>query len=200
MDGKEGMFPEAYVERIDVDHQLTSLTKMTFQAKVLYDFEPRDEGELTAKKGDIIRISNSDVGQGWWFGVSLDGKESMFPEAYAERIDSANRVTKVEGIDSSKLQNFELNNIVDEINNLQSIEATMEETKKTLKDKHRTELNEILDKQTQEITDFEKECNAKLKKKEASQNELQVRLDRFAHYLSIVLHQIYQNVLFAWRR
>jgi hypothetical protein len=62
---------------------------MTFQAKVLYDFESVGEGELSVKAGDIVTITNSDVGQGWLFGVGVDGKEGVGPEAYMERIDAA---------------------------------------------------------------------------------------------------------------
>ena len=61
---------------------------MTFQAKVLYDFESVGEGELSVKAGDIVTITNPDVGQGWWFGVGVDGKEGVIPEAYVERMDA----------------------------------------------------------------------------------------------------------------
>ena len=62
---------------------------MTFQAKVLYDFESVGEGELSVKTGDIVTITDPDVGQGWWFGVGVDGKEGVIPEAYMERIDAS---------------------------------------------------------------------------------------------------------------
>ena len=59
---------------------------MTFQAKVLYDFESVGEGELSVRVGDIVTITNPGVGQGWWFGVGVDGKEGVVPEAYVERV------------------------------------------------------------------------------------------------------------------
>jgi len=62
---------------------------MTFQAKVLYDFEAVGEGELSVRVGDIVTITNPEVGQGWWFGVGVDGKEGVVPEAYVERVDNA---------------------------------------------------------------------------------------------------------------
>ena len=62
---------------------------MTFQAKVLYDFEAVGEGELSVRVGDIVTITNPGVGQGWWFGVGVDGKEGVVPEAYVERVDNA---------------------------------------------------------------------------------------------------------------
>lgn len=62
---------------------------MAFQAKVLYDFEAVGEGELSVRVGDIVTITNPDVGQGWWFGVGVDGKEGVVPEAYVERIGVA---------------------------------------------------------------------------------------------------------------
>jgi len=62
---------------------------MTFQAKVLYDFESVGEGELSVKVGDIITVTDPEVGQGWWFGAGVDGKEGVVPEAYVEKIESA---------------------------------------------------------------------------------------------------------------
>ena len=41
---------------------------MTFQAKVSYDFESVGDGELSVKAGDIVTITNSDVGQGLELG------------------------------------------------------------------------------------------------------------------------------------
>eukprot|EP00092_Neocalanus_flemingeri_P075895 GFUD01094088.1.p1 GENE.GFUD01094088.1~~GFUD01094088.1.p1 ORF type:complete len:536 (+),score=138.48 GFUD01094088.1:167-1774(+) len=65
---------------------------MTFQAKVIYEFEAVGEGELTVRVGDIVTVTNTDVGQGWLFGVGVDGKEGIVPEAYVERIPDASYV------------------------------------------------------------------------------------------------------------
>eukprot|EP00092_Neocalanus_flemingeri_P021416 GFUD01023219.1.p1 GENE.GFUD01023219.1~~GFUD01023219.1.p1 ORF type:complete len:563 (-),score=160.59 GFUD01023219.1:67-1755(-) len=62
---------------------------MTFQAKVLYDFQSVGEGELSIRVGDIVTITNPDVGEGWWFGTGVDGMEGVVPEAYVERVEAS---------------------------------------------------------------------------------------------------------------
>ena len=81
---------------------------MTFQAKVLYDFEAVGEGELSVRVGDIVTITDPGVGQGWWFGVGVDGKEGVVPEAYVEKLDipvtdtrRASDITQAEIVKSS---------------------------------------------------------------------------------------------------
>lgn len=59
---------------------------MTFQAKVIYDFEAVGDGELTIRVGDIVTVTNNEVGQGWWMASGVDGKEGIIPEAYVERV------------------------------------------------------------------------------------------------------------------
>jgi len=58
---------------------------MSFEAKVLYDFEAVGEGELTIRIGDVIKVTDSNVGQGWWM-ASNAGNEGIIPEAYVERM------------------------------------------------------------------------------------------------------------------
>eukprot|EP00091_Calanus_sinicus_P025503 TRINITY_DN9767_c0_g1_i1.p1 TRINITY_DN9767_c0_g1~~TRINITY_DN9767_c0_g1_i1.p1 ORF type:complete len:145 (-),score=29.03 TRINITY_DN9767_c0_g1_i1:161-595(-) len=62
---------------------------MTFQAKVIYDFEAVGDGELTVRAGDIVTITNNNVGQGWLYGVGVDGREGIVPEGYLEKIRDA---------------------------------------------------------------------------------------------------------------
>ena len=59
---------------------------MTYQAKVIYDFEAVADGELTVKTGDIITVASADVGEGWIFTTGVFGKEGIVPEAYVERV------------------------------------------------------------------------------------------------------------------
>jgi len=69
---------------------------MTFQAKALYDFAAVGEGELNVKVGDVVTVTDPNVGQGWWFGVGVDGKEGVFPEAYVERVAVSGHASQVE--------------------------------------------------------------------------------------------------------
>lgn len=63
-------------------------SEMSFQARALYDFESVGEGELGVKVGDVITVTDTSVGQGWWFGKAGDGREGVVPEAYLERLDT----------------------------------------------------------------------------------------------------------------
>ena len=59
---------------------------MAFQANVLYDFHAEGTDELTVIAGDILTVTNTEVGQGWVFGVLSDGREGIVPEGYIERV------------------------------------------------------------------------------------------------------------------
>ena len=59
------------------------------QARALYDFEARpDSGELSLREGDILTVTNKNVGDGWWEGSNSRGQTGFFPEAYIEVMKS----------------------------------------------------------------------------------------------------------------
>lgn len=49
--------------------------------RALYDFEPQGPGEIRLQVGDIIEVTNKNIGKGWWEG-KLNGKLGQFPENY----------------------------------------------------------------------------------------------------------------------
>lgn len=56
-----------------------------FQVQALYDFEAQPgTGELTLTTGDILTVTRTDVGEGWWEGTNTRGESGLFPEAYVE--------------------------------------------------------------------------------------------------------------------
>ena len=58
-----------------------------FQVQALYDFEAQPgTGELTLTTGDILTVTRTDVGEGWWEGTNTKGESGLFPEAYVEVI------------------------------------------------------------------------------------------------------------------
>ena len=59
---------------------------MAFEARAVYDFESVGEGELGVKVGDVITVTDTSLGQGWWMARSADGREVVVPEAYLERL------------------------------------------------------------------------------------------------------------------
>lgn len=60
----------------------------TFKVKVLYDFngEP-NTAEMTVKAGEILTVTRTDVGEGWWEGLNSQGVSGLFPEAYVESLN-----------------------------------------------------------------------------------------------------------------
>lgn len=60
-----------------------------FQAKALYDFhgEP-NTAEMTISAGELLTVTRTDVGEGWWEGLNSQGKSGLFPEAYVEKLTS----------------------------------------------------------------------------------------------------------------
>jgi len=65
---------------------------MAYQARVLYDFQAVSPGELGVSEGDIVTVTNPDVGQGWVQAICKNGSEGVVPEAYIEKIGEATGV------------------------------------------------------------------------------------------------------------
>jgi sorting nexin-9/18/33 len=56
-------------------------------AKVLYEFSAEaNSGEITIREGELITVTRTDIGEGWWEGTSCRGETGLFPEAYVEEI------------------------------------------------------------------------------------------------------------------
>lgn len=57
------------------------------KVKVLYDFsgEP-NSAELTVTSGEVLVVTNTNVGEGWWEGTNAQGQRGLFPAAYVEAI------------------------------------------------------------------------------------------------------------------
>lgn len=55
------------------------------RVKALYDFrgEP-NTSELSMETGEVLNITRTDVGEGWWEGTNSAGKTGLFPAAYVE--------------------------------------------------------------------------------------------------------------------
>lgn len=58
------------------------------KVRVLYDFEgDTPSGELVVYTDEILTVTRTDVGDGWWEGISPNGARGLFPEAYVELVD-----------------------------------------------------------------------------------------------------------------
>ena len=58
------------------------------RVKVLYDFAADPEfGELPVTTGEILTVTNKDVGEGWWYGTNVNGEAGIFPMDYVKAYD-----------------------------------------------------------------------------------------------------------------
>ncbi|KAH8361532.1 hypothetical protein KR084_007179 [Drosophila pseudotakahashii] len=63
---------------------------MTSYVRAMYDFsgEP-GSSELSIATGDVLSVTRSDVGEGWWEGKNARGQIGLFPAAYVEVMSAA---------------------------------------------------------------------------------------------------------------
>lgn len=63
----------------------------TFKARVLYDFQgEQGTAEMSISAGEMLTVTRTDVGEGWWEGLNSKGQSGLFPEAYVERVTTSN--------------------------------------------------------------------------------------------------------------
>ncbi|KAF9096233.1 hypothetical protein BGX23_011727 [Mortierella sp. AD031] len=69
---------------------LPAREKQCRQVRALYNFDATAEGELSLRKGDIVRIIE-EIDEGWWEGELIDPNggryEGMFPSNYVEEFE-----------------------------------------------------------------------------------------------------------------
>ena len=62
------------------------------KVRVLYDFSAEPgSSEMSITGGEILTVTNTNVGDGWWEGQNVSGQRGLFPAAYVEAI-SANEL------------------------------------------------------------------------------------------------------------
>jgi len=62
---------------------------MSYEARVIYDFDSVSSEELGVKEGDSVTVVDAGIGQGWVMARARDGREGVVPEAYLERAAEA---------------------------------------------------------------------------------------------------------------
>ena len=65
------------------------LVNMSYEARVIYDFDSVSSEELGVKEGDTVTVVDAGIGQGWVMARARDGREGVVPEAYLERTAEA---------------------------------------------------------------------------------------------------------------
>ncbi len=56
------------------------------RVQALYDYTAKFDGELTFKKGDIIMVTNKNIGSAAWWEGTINGKVGQFPKSYVREI------------------------------------------------------------------------------------------------------------------
>jgi len=63
---------------------------MVRQVRVLYDFNAEPgTGELSIREGELLQVTKTTVGEGWWEGTNQRGETGLFPEAYVEALEDS---------------------------------------------------------------------------------------------------------------
>jgi hypothetical protein len=69
---------------------------MTCRAIALFDFVGNEEAEeLSFKAGDMLHVTQSDLGDGWWEGRTASGQLGVFPELYVQLLEVCSRTLVV---------------------------------------------------------------------------------------------------------
>ncbi|KAJ1973933.1 Protein BZZ1 [Dimargaris verticillata] len=79
--GRQGLVPLNYVEIMTA----TDMAQAMPEARVLYNFTARDASELTLHVGDLVKVTNDRIYEGWMEGI-LRGKTGQFPADYVQKI------------------------------------------------------------------------------------------------------------------
>ncbi|XP_031572119.1 sorting nexin lst-4-like [Actinia tenebrosa] len=58
------------------------------KVRVLYDFDGDPaSGELIISTDEVLLVTSTDVGEGWWEGTNSSGTRGLFPQAYVEFLE-----------------------------------------------------------------------------------------------------------------
>ena len=112
----------------------------------------------------ILKLSNT---------RSNDNVHNVGPESAGVSRAGTSRLNHIENTATPRLDTSRLNQIVKELENIQTFESSMDATRKALNENHKSEINRIMEKQKQESNDFENNCAIKIKRKKELVDELQ---------------------------
>ncbi|GAA94771.1 uncharacterized protein L969DRAFT_97264 [Mixia osmundae IAM 14324] len=75
---------DPYANQTNSNAPATEIRTAPTRVRALYDFEPAQEGEMALKKGDIVRVLDSNYEE-WWKG-ECRGRIGIFPISYVESL------------------------------------------------------------------------------------------------------------------
>lgn len=74
---------------------------------MLYAFEGiQENNELILNEGDIVTITDADVGEGWWEGQDASGNIGLFPSGYTEAINEVEQDNTYASADANQQQDL----------------------------------------------------------------------------------------------
>lgn len=77
------------------------------KATVIYDFEGmKENGEISLMEGEVVTVLKTDVGDGWWEGVTPSGNKGLFPESYVNLAANENGNASVSLISHNHQYNY----------------------------------------------------------------------------------------------
>lgn len=88
--GSKGLVPSSYLEiKRGMKTNSTAPTAppprktSTKTMKAMYEYQARGDDEITIHPGDVIKVINSDDGNGWTYG-EINGNRGLFPTSYCK--------------------------------------------------------------------------------------------------------------------
>lgn len=106
----EDVFPAAAVVPAAATTAATSESAAPgyLQYQALYDYEARNEDELSFSVNDIIMVHPEQEHEPGWLGGELNGKIGWFPEAYAQRLAEAGTLQPIQEVSETGSDNGSL--------------------------------------------------------------------------------------------
>lgn len=78
--------PSRRHESLNINLSHTSGSKRQFEAKALYNYDAKEPGDLSFKKGEIITVCRQ-IDQNWYYG-ELNGQDGYFPSSYVQVVSN----------------------------------------------------------------------------------------------------------------
>lgn len=102
---------------------------MSSYVRALYDFtgEP-NTSELSIVTGEVLSVTRTDVGEGWWEGKNSKGQTGLFPAAYVEVLSAAEVQQQINGGVTSPTTGTVTSNVVTTSQQQQQQQARYDQT------------------------------------------------------------------------
>eukprot|EP01084_Bolivina_argentea_P036913 68237_1 len=123
LQNKENIILSYPIKRIDVDASVQHQLNLYPKAKAIYDYESKDNEDITFKAGEIIYIIDKNDEHGWWKGM-IGNREGLLPSNYVELMVDSNisNNEKMDMIENALNEDIMQNTVMDHISNITVVE------------------------------------------------------------------------------